>query len=347
MLSVLIQALGVLNLIATPIGVLIVLSLRVNENAPLTAATVAWLFAGFIGGMSLGGMLLAAGALLRKGAPAASAFANDFTEREAAPYPAEITGTIDSNSPGPSGVARPDQVMALLRDPGDLTLLPEEEREAARARINAYLQRQAAEAVVNAINLRQLGRARSLHREAEARFGKTATIEKLLAKIDEAAVRHEPLDYASTRRLAERASAAGQWARAEDLVRTLCFNHPESTRCRQLWDDTRRSRLHAHIQSCVDEHQWQEGAAAAAEFLERFPESQEAEALRSQMKTLQTNADIQQRKQFEARFKDLVQSSHYAEALKLARYVIRKFPASPQADAFRAQVPLLEKRLAG
>ena len=124
-------------------------------------------------------------------------------------------------------------------------------------------------------------------------------------------------------------------------------DHPESTRCRQLWDDTRRAHLYAHIQKCAEQHHWTEALAAAEEFLGRFPESREAQALRRQMDTLRTNAEILQRRQYEKRFKDFIGAEHYAEALQIARHVVEQFPNSPQAQALRDQIPLLERRVAG
>jgi hypothetical protein len=99
------------------------------------------------------------------------------------------------------------------------------------------------------------------------------------------------------------------------------------------------------VQSCVTGHHWDEALAGAREFLERFPSSVEAEALRAQIDTLKTNAEIQQRKQYETRFKELVHTHRYTEALRLARHVVGQFPDSPQAGALRAQIPALEKRV--
>ena len=238
-------------------------------------------------------------------------------------------------------------LLALLREIRDLIVLEPEESEGTRKRIRANLQRQSAEEVVDAINLRMLAKARTLLRDAQARFGSTLTLERLDERIEAAAVQREPLDYARTKRFVEEAIASGRWSLAERHVHALYRNHPQSARCRRLWDDTRRARLHARVQNCATEHHWDEALAGAKEFLERFPGSVEADALHAKLETLEANAEIQQRRQYETRFKELIRTHRYTEALRLARRVIGQFPKSPQAAALRPQISMLEKRASG
>ena len=129
-------------------------------------------------------------------------------------------------------------------------------------------------------------------------------------------------------------------------MQALFFDHPNSARCRRLWDDTRRARLHAHIQARVLDRHWAEALAATEEFLERFSGSLEADALKEQVETLRTNAEIMRRKQYEAKFKELITTHNYREALRIAKHVVDQYPESPQASALRDQIPLLEIRVA-
>jgi hypothetical protein len=228
---------------------------------------------------------------------------------------------------------------------GELALLDPEEREPARRRMLANVQRRAAERVIDAVNARQLGQARLMLRHAEACYSDTPTLEKLKEKVERAAARNEALDYSRSKRLVEEAISEGRWSFAERYAHVLTFDHPGSTRCRQLRDDTRRARLHAHIQQSAEQHNWAEALAAAEEFLERFPDSTEAEPLRQQVGTLRVNAEIHQRKQYETKFKELLRTHQYADALRLARLVVDRFPDSPQALALRDQIPLLERRV--
>ena len=343
------QALGFIDLIATLVGVLVVLALRVQQSLPLDATSVALLLGALVAGITLGGLLIGLAAALRYAHELVPGGRQDALHGSyyGGPGAPEATHLLAADEPvgfAPSDAA---QIATLLTDIRDLQLLGPEEREQTAERLRVRAERRAADEVIDAINTRQLGRARVLLRYAEATYGGTPTIERLQAKIEEAAKRNEALDFARTRRHVADAIGEGQWILAEQYAHQLYVDHPDSVRCRQLWDDTRRARLYAHIQECAEQHRWSEALAAAEEFIGRFPGSRESEALRRQMDTLRTNAEIVQRRQYEKRFKEFLSGQHYADALRIARHVVEQFPQSPQAHALRDQIPILEKRVSG
>ena len=345
-LTAVLQALGLIDLIVTLVGVLAVLSWHVHEGQPWTVAFIAVLVAALVGGVTLGGLLIGAAAALRYG----HALASSLSEaNRSGPYGGAGRGMhfLAEDQPAGSVSTEAEQMVALLTDIRDLQLLPAPEREEAQARFHARAQRRAAEDVIDAINNRQLGKARVLLQEAETAYGAAPTLERLREKINEAAKRNEALDFVRARRMVEDAIGAGQWALAEQYAHTLYFDHPDSARGRQLWQSTRRARLYAHIQKSAEQHHWAEAAAAAEEFVERFPDSRETKALRQQLSTLRTNAEILQRKQYEAKFKELIGAQQYDEALRIAKHVVEQYPESPQAQALRDQIPVLEKRATG
>ena len=341
--AALLRVLGIIVLIVTLAGAVIALALRISRERAVDGTSVAWLAGLFVVGLTLGGLLLAFAALLRYGYVVARAYNLELREGYEAgfsgPYGVEGEAVDDRllphECPGSSGMI------------GDLSLLAPQERELGRERLREHRERRAAEQVIEAVNARQLGRARLLLDDAKAFFGSTPRLEKLKGRIEQAAARNEKLDYARSKRLVEEAIADGRWASAERDAQALCFDHPDSQLCRHLWDDTRRARLHNHIQQRAQDHDWPEALAATEEFLERFPEGNEAEALGDQMPTLRANAEIHQRKQYEAKLKLLVEAGRYAEALRLAKLVVDRYPTSPQALALRDQIPLLEKRANG
>ena len=348
-LAAVLQALGFIDLAVAPVGILIVLALRVHYQRPLDGSFVAVLLGALIIGVTFGGLLIGLAAALRyvhqlaQGAPGAPLPQSYYGE-------AAISGDARRLAADqPLGVGSTDtaQIAALLTDIRDLQLLSPQDREQAAGRLRVRAERRAADDVIDAINTRQLGKARLLLRYAKAAYGETPTTEKLEAKIDEAAKRNETLDFARTKRHVAEAISENRWIVAEQYAHALRLDHPDSVRCRQLWDDTRRARLYAHIQKCAEQHHWAEALAATEEFLERFPDNREAEALGRQMDTLRTNAEIVQRRQYEKRFKEFVSGDHYAEALQIARHVVEQFPNSPQAQALRDQIPVLERRVAG
>ena len=345
------QALGVMNLVVTVVGALAVLTVQFQRGEPVSTTFIAAFLTSVAAGLTFGGLLLAVATWVRHGTTLSRSL-NRFTGQQAKPargstYHTEV-GDEDldraiGDQPGilDRDVAR--EVLALLGEIRDFTAATPDERVKMQGRLRANLQRRAAEEIVDAVNARQVGRARVLLQDAEAAYGDSTTLERLGARIDQAAARNEPLDYVRAKRLVEEAIAEGEWESAERYAHALHFDHPDSTRCRQLWEGTRRARLYTHIQQRADEHHWAEALAAGEEFIERFPDSTEADALRAQLDTLRRNVEIVQRKQFEARFKELLGGQQYAEALRVARHVVEQFPESPQAVALRPQIPLLER----
>jgi len=353
--SVLLTALGILVLIMTPLASVVIFAARVRQGTPMEGGFIMAAGAVVVLGVALGGILVALAALVRHAHQQALAAESSARARHAEQAISYYTNDPDGHARhrrdrGSSGQWGKDDAETLIShfcDIRDLMQVDTCGDSGARERLRTSLQRAASEGIISAINTRRLGKARELLGDAEAAYGKTATLERLHVKIDEAEKRNEPLDYAFTKRVVESAMANDEWSLAERCVQALYFDHSGSVRCRRLWEDTRRARLYAHIQSCADEHLWAEALAAAEEFLGRFPASLEADALREEVPTLRANAEILQRKQYEVKFKELISSRHYREALRIAKHVVDQFPKSPQALALRDQIPLLEKRAAG
>lgn len=349
----LLQALGIIDLLATPCGMMLIVAAHARQPEPVGTTFVALLFFVLVAGLTLGGMLFGFAALVRYGHVRDQSLSGSG-RTHAGQTLRYYTDGWDAASSRPMSEAKDDRVgahsvgrvLARLTEIRDLMQVGSEATPESHGRLRTHLQRNAAEEIINAINTRRLGQARELLRDAEAAYGKTSTLERLHVKIDEAGERNEPLDYGFTRRVAEEAIADGRWDLAEQSVQALFFDHPTSARCRRLWDDTRRARLYAHIQARVADHHWAEALAATEEFLERFPGSSEADVLKGQVDTLRANAEILRRKQYETKFKELIATQNYREALRIARHVIDQYPESPQAGALRDQVPLLEKRVA-
>jgi len=348
------QSLGVLNIVFAPLGILLGLAMKAGRGEPIDAMWLTLMLAILMAGLTLGGLLLAAASLLRNCSSLAAVLAPDGPP----PDPLDLASNYREGADG--GVANrlvgatidwaagPATHWASCAAHGfDVESLPESEQPAARERIRTHRQRVAGEAIVDAINARRLGEARSMLEDARALFGALPTWDRLEERIDAASARNEPLDHAASRRLIRQAVERGRWAFAENCAHRLCRVHPQSSRCRKLWEDIRRTRLHAHIQQACTQHRWAEALAAAGEFFERFPESFEAQQLHSQMETLRHNAEVQTRREYEMRFQELLEGRYYAEALSVARTVIDQYPESLQAVELRRHLPLLQRYVSG
>ncbi len=143
------------------------------------------------------------------------------------------------------------------------------------------------------------------------------------------------------------------WSQARQRAQFLQEQHPDSPEARHLMlrierdyrqaQDEQQRRMYAEVQRFVTRRRWSEALAAAHTFIERFSGSDDAEALRMQIPTLETNAEIEARQQMEAQIMALAKHGRYIEATALAKRVIESYPDSPQADVLRRQIDRLEE----
>ena len=315
----------------------------------------------------LGG-LAAAAALLGLAGLVRSVGASGPSQRLGAPPPAAAEPWADP-SPGqavrgdPASVASAtdglamSEVMSLLVEIRDNTLLDEAQRrgkleELASQEIQ-HLGRQIRQALADG----QFQSARTALGQLQQRFPNASDAAAgLQAELDAATAASEDRDVAEATRQVEELMSISGWERAEQLSRQLLDDHPGSDAARALHErvrrehtlfvDEQRGRMFAEVQRYTSRRRWKDALDAAHAFLERFPDSVEAESLRQQMPTLEGNAEIQQRQDLEAQIKDLIRKHRFSEAVELARTVIQTYPNSPQADVLRNQMARLERRAA-
>ncbi len=343
---------AVINAVLTPVAVLIAFASQTSAQDGIDGRSAAWLVGMLVLGWTLAGILLGLAALLRVSCLIARCAApvratEDHGDSALAGRDPDAESWIAESPTDAAGQRRTGRnLLAAVREIRDLILAAPLDGEDGQERIRAAHQRQMAADIIDAINQREIGHARSMLDNARAIFGQTSTLEKLSTRLDETARRCEPLDYARTRRLVDEAALEGRWTQAEAAVRALYFDHPEVPRCRKLWEDFRRARLHAYIEEVAGNRHWAEAQAAAEEFIARFPDTPEAASLRNQLDTLRHNAGVEVRKRCERRVQELTSDGHYAEAARVARYLIQQYPDSPQAAALKPRLADFEKRAA-
>lgn len=335
--------LGWMDLLLGPAACLILLSRRLGSTPTAGMEEVGlWLLA-LLASLTLGGLLLGLSGVMKLLDRAPRPEGDESDPLHESPSALDWDNLRDSDRPATEGPWR-RELLHTLRELRDWTAL----RDGAESGsdVKEALQRQVGQEVVDALNQRRLGLARQLLRQAEARWGPSELTAKLAGTVLEASRRYEPLDYARARRLVDDAIQSGRWAVAKAAAQALYQDHSESTRCRKLWEDTRKARLYAYIDMHVQQRHWQESLAAANEFLVRFPQSSEAALLRAKLADLKHNAEVEQRRQLEERFHERVRLNDPAEALSIARYLLDHYPRSPQARALAPRIPELETQAA-
>lgn len=266
---------------------------------------------------------------------------------------AEQAAALSRPAAAPGAAIDPQALYRVLAQIEETLLLPDEQRE------RRYAARVAAESQKRLADTEQFITSKDFHRAREqlatlaTRFGANEQIKAAEARLEQAAQKAQVQDIEDTRNQLRELMSAGQWDKSEQLARELADKYPTATeplgfiemvcRERQVFEQRHRLRLHEEIQRFVHERRWQEAAQAARTFVTTFPIGQDSEALRTQLDTLEANAEIQTRQQLEHLIKERIREHRYWDAVDVARRLIMDYPFSPQANALRSQLPRLEE----
>lgn len=245
------------------------------------------------------------------------------------------------------------EIASLLRDIRDNSLLSEEERREKRLNVAEDEIHQGQELVRSLTHQGDFVRAREIADRIHRKYPDEDDAAVLVEQVETLRERQESDDVAAAGKQVNDLISISAWRRAREVAEQLQARHPDSIEARQLllrierehrlFQDEQRRRMYAEVQRYVTKRRWEEALAAACTFVERFPGQDETEALRLQIPTLETNAQIERRQKLEAEIMDLTKRGRYMEAVELARKVIEKYPGSPQAEALRAQLGRLEE----
>ena len=85
----------------------------------------------------------------------------------------------------------------------------------------------------------------------------------------------------------------------------------------------------------------------AVKLLECAPGHRRSAAIRPQLKTIRENAEIEERQEQERRIQEMIRTKQIPEAIDLAEDLLRRFPASPQADSLHKLLPKMRELAIG
>ncbi len=314
-------------------------------------------------GLGLSGVLLGLAALIRRGRgswPALPASEHSpLIEEGDGEASGDLPSVVPVQKASADGEADPsvtDEMLYLLREVADNSLLTDDEKRAKLERRRARERRSAISHVEELINQSDYRGAREACQKLLDSVGRDAEFEQLAQRVEQARAASEAKDLAEARRKVSDLMSISAWDRAAKVVAELRANHPDSEKVvelskwieheRQTFETQQRRRMYAEIDRHTSRRQWREALNAAQLLIDRYGDSPEAEAIRPKLDTLSANAEIQERQALESQIKDLIKKHRFAEAVDLARNVIQTYPHSPQADVLRSQLPRLEKKAA-
>jgi outer membrane protein assembly factor BamD (BamD/ComL family) len=145
--------------------------------------------------------------------------------------------------------------------------------------------------------------------------------------------------------------AVGSWDKAIELATKFTTDFPENADAKAQLERVRReheiyvessvTRLYDEIKSDIDRRRWRQALVGARKLLKEFSGHRKTARIRAQFKTIQENAEIEERQEQEQRLQELIRGKRFAEAIELAEDLIDRYPQSPQAASLEELLPKL------
>ncbi|MFA5865956.1 MAG: hypothetical protein WC975_14885 [Phycisphaerae bacterium] len=246
-----------------------------------------------------------------------------------------------------------DQANKLLQEINENTLLD----ETSRRQKYEFLAHQERKRIFNDIDRlvqdREWAQAKVLLEGMLTKYPANPEVLGYINRIEDLRKRAFNEELIQTRKIITDLVAISAWDKSIRQAESLMEKHPDMPAAKELMLHVRAERnkfredqikrMYADIQRSIGKKRWNDALQIGRQLTDKYPDSVEAEALREQLKTLETNAEIERRQELEEQIKDLVRRRNFIQALELARYVIEHYPTSPQATALRGQIDKLEE----
>ena len=260
------------------------------------------------------------------------------------------------SAPSREAPARNEELLSAVRELSANLLLTPEERQVKRLRQQDEIGNQLVRQARDAIAMKDLPKAEDLLARIASEYPAEVRAKDLSESLEQAraAAAEEEIGRAQTR--VRDLMALSQFDDARDVARGLQARHPHDPRSGALLESVTREagafsaqyrrRLYKELDRQVTDRHWKAAFATAKQFLEKYPDSSEAKLVAAQIQTLEDNARIEEVRDLRGRLRDCLERKRYADALEVAREVMRRFPDSAAAAELAGQIPRLEE-LAG
>jgi hypothetical protein len=244
----------------------------------------------------------------------------------------------------------------LLHEIRELSLLGDNDR---RLRLTHHLEqrkRQMSRQIMDSVSANEFARAEKILTELESQFPNDAYAVGCRRDLDMARRANETQLVRVTAEKIEHQIDQGQWDQALMAATHLVDNFPKNPQARELLSRASRERevfietnaqaQYEEVRRHIEHRSWRLALVEVQKLLAKYPNHHRAQQMRGQLRTIQENADIEERQEAEVRIQEMIRSGQFRDAIDLAEDVIRRFPGSPQADAIEAMLPRLQE-LAG
>jgi outer membrane protein assembly factor BamD (BamD/ComL family) len=257
-------------------------------------------------------------------------------------------------TPSELGGASHEEVVSLLSEIMENTLLGDAEKATKRDVAKKHRQqamRREVEALTKAGKYRD---ARERLEEFRLRYPENDAVTQMESQLSEALRQHEHSEIANVTEQVQRYMGLGLWERAMELAQGLAEQFPENPEAARLPEAVQieqaassrqeQQRLFREVEHLVARKHWRQALRTAEALVENHPVSPEAQSLKAQIDDLRRNAAIEERKEWETRIAEHVQTGRHREAYALAMELVDKYPDSPQAKDIQQNMEQMKIR---
>jgi len=267
---------------------------------------------------------------------------------------ASAAGAADQARAEPALARANDEVIALLREINENTLLAEPDKGRKRARLAETRRDRMKTEVEQLIAAAKWPAARVRLEDLQADYPEDDEVRRLARQLDAAVKEHQDIDIMTTGEQIRGYMSLGLWDKARETAQRLAERYPGDNEAQKLQtvvrmeeqasDKEDRLRLYREIEHLVARKHYRDAKKVAESLVQDYPGSPEAATLRGQMDELSRNADIEVRREMENRIIEHTKLGRHREAYDVAVLLIEQYPDSPQAIALEDQIGKLRER---
>jgi hypothetical protein len=280
--------------------------------------------------------------------PALSRSAPDISAPS--PGPASSAAAAAAAGIDPALLAR---IMAELEDLREITLMSDAQRQLRLSQHLEAKRRLALDRVFLSFRTGQWAVADEILTQLEVQYPSETPVKQARSEFFRLRTLAEPDALFQTEQRVRELVHINSWDRAITLASEFVANFPSNEDGRNLLAEARREhdaardteyqRRYEQVQSNIHRRLWRAALSDAERLLEEFSDHPRAGRLQNQLRTLRENAEIEERQEHEMRIQLLLEQRRFADAVREAEEILRRFPDSPQAEALIERLPQLRQ----
>lgn len=263
-------------------------------------------------------------------------------------------GPVASEAPSAADDSTGQALAGRLDEIRDVLLMTERQRDLRRMHVQAEQAEMLIQRFETAMQRGDFDAAGNLLDQLAQSQPDHHRLAALKERLAEATRTARKTDLQSARQQVQELLSAGRYDDARRRAGQVRDKYPDEPLGPQLLEQIEMERrraerekiqaMYLQVDRLAENRQWAQAVEQAKAFLETWPESSEADLVRATLPTLEDNARLGRVRELRDRIRGLIGRKQYAEALELARTVVREYPETAAARELSDQMDRLAQR---